>query len=264
MKNWIYSAVGAFLMSPVLFGSCDEVDEADRYIEVEQIVPKRTVLLEEFTGQWCMNCPSAHAIVNSLKEQYGESFISVSIHAGGFGIAEGSLPGIPGLMQPEGDEYAAKWNVSAFPAGVLDRRSGAMNADQWAAAIRDELTRETNLALNVKADTTTSADSVTVTVDLTPASDINGKLQIWITESNITALQQNGNNIDLSYVHNHVYRASVNGTWGEDMILSDNVLQTVRRQIKIKDNWVKKNLSVVAFVYNDAEGVLQAAESKVN
>ena len=80
-------------MSPVLFGSCDEVDEADRYIEVEQIVPKRTVLLEEFTGQWCMNCPSAHAIVNSLKEQYGESFISVSIHAGGFGIAEGSLPG---------------------------------------------------------------------------------------------------------------------------------------------------------------------------
>ena len=139
-----------------------------------------------------------------------------------------------------------------------------MNADQWAAAIRDELTRETNLALNVKADTTTSADSVTVTVDLTPASDINGKLQIWITESNITALQQNGNNIDLSYVHNHVYRASVNGTWGEDMVLSDNVLQTVRRQIKIKDNWVKKNLSVVAFVYNDAEGVLQAAECKVN
>lgn len=89
-------------------------------------------------------------------------------------------------------------------------------------------------------------------------------MNLGITESNITALQQNGNNIDLSYVHNHVYRASVNGTWGEDMILSDNVLQTVRRQIKIKDNWVKKNLSVVAFIYNDAEGVLQAAECKVN
>ena len=31
----------------------------------------------------------------------------------------------------------------------------------------------------------------------------------------------------------------------------------------IKDNWNKENLAVVAFVYNDKEGVVQAAEYKL-
>ena len=35
------------------------------------------------------------------------------------------------------------------------------------------------------------------------------------------------------------------------------------RQIAVKDNWNPENLSVVAFVYNDKDGVYQAAECKV-
>ena len=67
----------------------------------------------------------------------------------------------------------------------------------------------------------------------------------------------------MDYVHNHVYRASVNGTWGEEISLSANVFPALTHSIALKEDWNKANLAVVAFVYNDAEGVLQAAECKV-
>ena len=67
----------------------------------------------------------------------------------------------------------------------------------------------------------------------------------------------------MDYVHNHVYRASVNGTWGEDITLNANIFPELKHTIAIKDNWKKDNLAVVAFVYNDKEGVIQAAECKL-
>ena len=44
----------------ILLSSCANVDEGDRYIKVESSEAKRSVLVEEFTGQKCINCPEAH------------------------------------------------------------------------------------------------------------------------------------------------------------------------------------------------------------
>ena len=50
----IVASVAMFL------SSCANVDEGDRYIKVESSDAKRAVLVEEFTGQKCINCPEAH------------------------------------------------------------------------------------------------------------------------------------------------------------------------------------------------------------
>ena len=71
------------------FVACDTIEENERYIEKEIVETKRNVLLEDFTGQNCPNCPQAHRVVNALKEQYGESVVAVSIHAGHFAYEEG-------------------------------------------------------------------------------------------------------------------------------------------------------------------------------
>ena len=101
----------ALALAAISFTACDEVDEADRFKELEKIESKRTVLLEDFTGQLCTNCPDGHRLIASLQEQYGENIIAVGIHAGECGIAEGSNPNLLGLMQPEGNEYAKKAGV---------------------------------------------------------------------------------------------------------------------------------------------------------
>ena len=50
---------------------------------------------------------------------------------------------------------------------------------------------------------------------------------------------------------------------GEDVAIKENIAMSFNRQIAVKDNWNPENLSVVAFVYNDKDGVYQAAECKV-
>ena len=141
-----FSKIYALLLaSAMVLGGCDQVDENDRLIELPAVESQRVVLLEEFTGQWCINCPAAHEVVKSLKAQYGEQLVSVSIHAGSQAIAEGSMPNTIGLMQPEGDEYANKWGITTYPSGVVNRRSGKLSETDFAGVVREELKRSTPL-----------------------------------------------------------------------------------------------------------------------
>lgn len=256
------------LVTPLvaLFASCDEVDVQDRYIEMEVVTPKRAVLLEEFTGQLCLNCPTAHAVIQTLKEQYGDSFIPVSIHAGGTSNAvlyqEGQVSPMIGLKMEEGDYYANMWGVTAFPCGVLDRTSGVQNSDLWATTIMSELAKETPLNIELSAEYNATDNSVEITTGLKSTENLEGKLQLWIVESGIVARQKNGSQMVLDYVHNHVYRAYVNGVDGESVKLEANVFPTLNHAIAVRDYWTPSNLSVVAFVYNDS-GVVQAAECEV-
>lgn len=90
-----------------------------------------------------------------------------------------------------------------------------------------------------------------------------GKLQLWIVEDNIVAPQsQPDGSMTVEYIHNHVFRASVNGTWGEDLAIAENETKTYTATATLKSYWKPENISIVAFVYNDS-GVLQAAKAKL-
>lgn len=239
---------------------CDEVAEENRYEQLESVEAKRTVLLEEFTGQRCKNCPEAHRTVSRLKEQYGESLIAVSIHSGGLAIA---APG--GLMQPEGNEYAVRWSVEEFPRGVVNRHGESQKHTEWATQIRSELAKEASLEIHLSAriSDVDGAQAIQVSTEMLSSLPCDGKLQLWVTESGIRSFQIDGDNYVMDYEHNHVFRACVNGTWGEDVSLPANVYETTEHSIAVQDAWNTDNLSVVGFVYDDS-GVLQAAECHVD
>ena len=60
----------------------------------------------------------------------------------------------------------------------------------------------------------------------------------------------------LDYVHNHVFRATVNGLWGDDFAINKDETKTNQYTLTLDDKWVADNVSIVAFVYND-NGVQQ-------
>ena len=130
----------------------------------------------------------------------------------------------------------------------------------WGAQVY-ELIQQTapvsiHLAANVDAETRRLVvDAEMMAVDGT----VTGKLQLWLIEDGIVSAQlmpDGSSNRD--YVHNHVFRTSINGTWGEDISIPEGESITRQSAITINDGYVLDNLSVVAFVYNNA-GVLQAA-----
>ena len=246
------------LSLPLLFSCSDEIPFGERYEELESVEVKRNILIEDFTGQFCSNCPDAHQVISDLQTLYGEHVIAVAIHAGHFGIAEDSNPNFVGLMQPEGNTYAAHWGVEAYPAGLINRTSGLIKHTEWAAYARQTLTQEPQAA--IKLDAEIANDSIFIHTELQSENALSGKLQFWITENDITAVQQNGGTLDIHYQHHHVYRASVNGLWGEGVTLAAGAPTTCEHRIALRSNWNTENLSVVAFIYNDTDGVLEAAE----
>ncbi len=254
------------LMSIFAFSACDEIDLNDRFEELPAVKVKRTVLIEEFTGQMCTNCPDAHRLLNELKSQYKDQIIVVGIHSGSFGLAEGMSPAIVGLMQPEGNEYATKWDIDSYPAAVINRNSGKLSSNTWAGTIRNEFERDSELELSVFATLANDENGepiIDINTRMNAKNTMEGKLQLWIVENGITALQIDNGKTIMDYTHSHVYRASVNGTWGEEIILSAGNAQSVKHSISVKPNWKTENLEVVAFVYTENDGVHQAAQCKV-
>lgn len=241
--------------------ACDTIDENERYVQLETIEAKRNVLLEEFTGQNCPNCPTAHETAAKLKELYGEALITVSIHAGPFAFAEGTKS-FPTFKTPEGDSYADAWGITTYPAGVINRTSGDTSYPDWATIIRDEVQKDAELDIELAATLNADKTAVSISTALKPLNDIEGYLQLWITESGMISRQKNGSETIREYEHNHVYRASVNGVGGKSVSLSSNVFNTFNHSIDVKENWNAESLSVVAFVYNNS-GVLQVVEAKI-
>lgn len=244
-----------FAAAALLFSACDSISPDDRYIEVEAVKPKRAVLLEEFTGQYCTNCPEGHKFVAQLREQYGEAFIPVSIHASSLSIPVTDTT-LKGLATTDGETYYKNAGSPVLPTGIVNRRTEALGRDEWANVIREELKREAPVALEVSADLADASKSLSINVNIKPTADINGYLQVWLVESNISAFQLNGGQYQFDYVHNHVFRAAVNGINGESFKASKNVFDDKTYTYTLDDSWKPENMAVVAFIY-DSTGILR-------
>lgn len=255
------------IMAAAAFAACSDIADDDRFIVIDGVEQRRTVLIEEFTGQNCPNCPTAHKEIETLVGQYPDALIAVSIHAGDFGIS--STARRPGLMQPEGNIYNNRYGIDEWPKGVVNGRGGARNFDEWSDAVRDELKRETPLGIDIAAQA--SADTpATITVDcsLLSTADLAGTLHIWIVESGIVARQVDKDlGLITDYVHDHVYRAAVNGVDGEALALKAHISSQLQHSIAARatdsETWNIDNLSVVAFVRLPDGSVAQAAQCKV-
>ena len=242
--------------------ACDPVDEADRLIYVKPVSASRNVLIEDFTGQRCVNCPTATLEIERLMAQYGgDTVIAVGIHSGPFAK---SVKGVPySLYTAEGDEYFNYWKVESQPKGVVDRL-GTSDYPSWGTIVRDELSKTAPLVLQVNVSCDVNSRQMTVTA-ICQGTDGNtqGKLQLWVIEDGITAFQyMPDGSTNREYVHNHVFRASVNGTWGTDINVVEGAVNTTYFDCTLDEAWVPENLWVVGFVYNN-HGVGQATKVKV-
>ena len=89
--------------------SCSNIDEGDRLIYVKPAEVGRAILIEDFTGQTCNNCPTGTEIINGIVSTYGEdNVIAVGIHSGPLGFA-GTATAV-GLMTDTGNEYYTHWD----------------------------------------------------------------------------------------------------------------------------------------------------------
>lgn len=236
--------------------SCSNIDEGDRLIYVKPAEVGRAILIEDFTGQRCINCPTGTEIINGIVDTYGEdNVIAVGIHSGPLGFAGNSKT--VGLMTDTGNEYYTRWdkeNKMGQPWVIFNRKTSPdSHYNNWAAMVGTIISEKANLS--VKIDN--AYDAATRTLTTTVGADgvngtVNGKLQVWIVEDGVKALQMMPDgSANKEYIHNHVFRAAVNGTWGEDVTVKEGETTTKQYSYVLPEAWDADKIAVVAFVYND-------------
>ena len=243
-----------------MFGACNNISEPDRIVEAD-IAARRTVLIEEFTGQQCTNCPDGHEAIHTLTTSslIGDSIIAVGIHASPLAMD----PPL-GLRTSEGEEYYRHFGSPALPSAIFNRDTSPLKVEVWSSTVNDLMAVRTDFTVKAEATFDPSTRKLNIKVATSAGEDYAGNLQVWITENNIVAYQLDHGTGKPTYVHNHVLRGVVNGTWGEYTELTAHTPEYFTYTYDIPEGWNPDNLEVVAFLYNEnGGGVAQATQCEV-
>ena len=264
-----------FLLATIILGltACSNIDENERLIYVEPAEVNRPVLIEDFTGQACVNCPNATAAIHELQETYGEeNVIAVAIHCGPFAHLRSNMGNafLSDLGTKLGDEYYTHWNIEAQPGVKINRGAPIYDTNQYAAAVANELKKTSTVHFDA-----VEFSNNAVLVNLSSSDRVEGRLQVWIVEDSINAkdpqtkyqqFMPDGSRRQ-DYVHNHVFRASLtNDAYGEPVTLEAGnksytqvfYLQGNEALDNFEHLWQKQYLSAVVFFWNEQQGVMQA------
>lgn len=249
----------AFSFFAMAFAACETVDEDERFIGPVDFEPKKNVLIEDFTGQRCINCPKAAEVVHQLQETYGkEHVIAVAIHGGSL-----SIPAPAGLATEESKAYTEHWKVESWPKGLVNRNGGLDEYTSWTARTIAEFMQEAGADIQVKPRFDADKRELSLKTVVTSKVTAEGKLQLWLVENNITGYQSmpDGSH-NRNYVHNHVFRTAINDMLGEAISLTAGEQKEYQHTYTLADaKWKAENMAVVAIVADASNQVLQVVET---
>lgn len=231
----------------------------------------RKVLLEDYTGQKCPNCPAAAEIAHNLKTIYGEQLVILTVHSGTYSIPDATGNFTADFRTTEGSELNTFFEFQGYPMGMVNRTeyngSRTMLKDSWEAATEIQTSLDPKAGITITNNYSNGTRTLNCTLETEFLETLVGTFNIcaFITESNIISPQLTSQGVNLTYVHNHVLRASMNGTWGdvagEDGQAVAGVTLTNSYTFTLPEAWDAGNCTVVAFVYNTATNeVVQAEE----
>ena len=254
MKKIYYLILSLFIVS--LTFSCDVI-EKDNFTDPNAGFPwlGKKVLIEDFTGYKCANCPQASSELKTIEELFPEKVVSIAIHAGFFSQPSGDF--ITDFRTTGGNELADFFEPEVFPIGMINRQgypdNVLLNYTDWVSIVQEKLLQAPTIDLSISEEN----NSVSIQARLLSESNNSLNLVVCITEDGIIDKQIDGSELIEEYEHNHVLRKVINGTWGSNIQLS-STLSTYSYDYTLEDSWVRRNCNIVAFVYdNSNKEVLQ-------
>lgn len=186
---------------------------------VSTVPQNRNVVIEEFTGINCQNCPDGHRVANSLMATYPGRVWAVNIHSGSYAPMF-----YPNLNTDDGGAISYGFNIDAWPQAVVNRSTDhGIGRVDWPSETNSQLAMAAEC--NVGGQVVINSESRTATINVevyytddSPAS--TNYLNVIMMQDNIMGPQQGGFNnpdqyVNGQYRHMHVFRDAVTPTWGD-------------------------------------------------
>lgn len=216
------------------------------------------VLVEEYSGTWCGNCPRILYGTELLKEQTDKA-VSVQIHLSG---------GDP-FISPSGNSLASSQGVSGVPTGKINRTINWSGPQyQNVSQVINEIKPSSQVGLAINASLVSNA--LTVEVKMGFAETLNTKLVVYLVEDNLFHTQANySSNLygGLSSIPNFKYdgvlRSVVSNISGDVIVAGEEVQKIYSLNLPSNINNTN-NIKIVAFLTNASNGnVLNVRESEI-
>lgn len=264
-----------FLSVVACFYACDKIEGP--YIDENSYIPVmvefeeldfgsvyRKVLIEDYTGHTCVNCPTGHAKLDELHGIYGDTLVAVGVHAGNFAVPTVDMPA--NFATEVGNQWCNDFEVQAFPSAIVNRvKYGSYffsPVGSWNNAImqvdRSKLYAAIQLLPSGDDSRMIANAKVTIMEDITDPVQLN----VLLIEDGIVAPQLTATGVVPDYVHNHVLRASFNGPYGKQLtdngMVENGKAYTRAYALDWNPQWKRENCSLVAILLNmNTKEVLQ-------
>lgn len=225
--------------------------------------PDRTVLIEEFTGEWCGWCPLGMMELESLINQYGDTLIVIAVHTD------------DPMESPSASGMIAAW-MSSAPSAIINRDfdtildSQIFGTDKWDEVIARQIKTPApcNVQLSYSYNETSREIDAVVTATFITDYIGDGRLNLFIFEDSVIGVSQSNylsgesdfintpfyslpDHID-SFCHQHVLREMVGESYGIDSIIPDTVYSGQQFQhnfhYTIPDEYNIENLHIIGVV----------------
>jgi thiol-disulfide isomerase/thioredoxin len=277
-----YLAFAALLA--LVFAGCDKVDEP--YIENAPSTVDtstsytRKVLVEDFTGHTCGNCPRAAETAHTLEQLYGEQIVVVSVHMGFFAETK---------TNPD-SSYAYDFTTAAgvaidaqfaidptgLPKGMVNRKdvggSPLLPYSGWGSEVAGIVVLDPDIKIEITNAYDELSRVLDITADITFLNSMNGTFNVVaiLLEDSIVNWQKDYDatpgDIE-NYLHRHVLRGSISSTWGDQIAqgsVSSGTTTSSSYSMTLDNSWVDSKCSVVVYVYDAGSyEVIQAETLKV-
>lgn len=255
------------------------------YIAAVETAQAHKVLLEEFTGATCTNCPDGHEKVKAIQAANPDRVVALAYHT--FFVDEpGSIfRPVKGVSKYDFRDSTATdigvsiyGSLSSIPVGGIDRilATGTNPADRqisrfnWPTQTNNrlKLASPANLSLTSAYDAAKNEVSLAIKIAYTKSVATKNVLTIGVTESKIIDAQKFPDSTWAEYEHNHVLRKFLTPFNGNTVLDSISVKEPGRvyeyyYKFTPAASWKLENCSIFAFLSNneaDNKEVLQAAE----
>lgn len=265
--------LATLLFVPFVFASCENYDEDERLKLIEggettdstpitKEQSELTLLLEDFTGWNCPNCPQGTAVLNTIKAIYGEKVVITAIHQGPFAKPKGDVT--LDLRTEYGDELGNGIGISSWPSLWINRSILPTGRGEWETAVADYFATAThclNISLGSKID---ANGNIIVSTEIEAVENVNSNLVItlYMTENDIEGKQNDDGTIIEDYLFQHVLRDN-------PIVNYPLTMGTLAQGTKLQKSYLlkpaagvnKSNCHVVVMVADATSGkVLQANE----
>lgn len=280
MKTRITSSLLACLFAFV-FTACDVIEDPVCDDCLQESAGKK-VLVEDFTGHQCGNCPRAHEQLEDLAASYGIDLVIISVHAGGFARVLESQGYVADYTTEYGDALELHYgaDLEGLPIGMVNRRQWEdgevlQKFASWSTQIATLLQETPQLDMSVSANIVDGGNLSEIEVEMTYLQNTNDNhnLVVLVTEDSIVSKQSDyslpGGYIS-EYEHKHMLRGSLTGggIWGESVKDGERFAgESLEAEFdfSLPADWNPEHCHVVAFVLDaDSREILQVAETKFN